>query len=54
MTCGDLPPNGNGMPAPCTVTRRVLTKFRPRSARFCSVSPVPESASWMMGTVEAL
>ena len=29
MTCGDFPPNGNGIPAPCTVTSRVRTKLRP-------------------------
>ena len=29
ITCGVLPPNGQGMPAPCTVTRRGRTKFSP-------------------------
>jgi hypothetical protein len=49
-----LPPNGNGMAAPATVTSGVRTTLRARSARFCSERPWPESASWMIGTVEAL
>jgi hypothetical protein len=30
------------------------TVFNPMSNRFCSDSPLPDSASWMIGTVEAL
>jgi len=44
ITCGDLPPKGQGMPAPCTVTRRGRTKLTPRSERFCSVSPLPDGS----------
>ena len=42
------------MAAPGMVTSGVRTVFSPRSAKACSDRPEPESASWMMGTVEAL
>ena len=42
------------MAAPGTVTTGTRTKFRPRSNSVCSGSPLPDSASWMIGTVEAL
>ncbi len=49
-----LPPNGYGIAAPGTVTSGVRSWLMPMSARFCSVSPSPDSATWMIGTVEAL
>ena len=45
---------GTGWRRPARVTSGVRTTLRPRSARFCSDSPSPDSASWMIGTVEAL
>ena len=42
------------MAAPGTVTSGVRTTLRPMSASVCSDSPEPDSASWMIGTVEAL
>ena len=42
------------MAAPGTVTSGVRSWLMPMSARFCSVSPSPDSATWMIGTVEAL
>ena len=42
------------MAAPGTVTSGVRTVVKPRSASVCSERPEPDSASWMIGTVEAL
>ena len=42
------------MAAPGTVTSRVRMEFPPRSDSACSLMPLPESASWMIDTVEAL
>jgi len=53
-TSRNLPPNGYGMAAPGTVTIGTRTKFRPRSNSVCSGKPLPDKASWMIGTVEAL
>ncbi len=49
-----LPPNGYGIAAPGTVTSGVRNWLMAKSARFCSVRPSPDSASWRIGTVEAL
>ena len=50
----NLPPNGNGMAAPGTVTSGVRTVLIAMSNTACSDMPLPASASWMIGTVEAL
>ena len=49
-----MPPNGNGIAAPCTVTSGVRTVLMARSNTACSDMPLPASAIWMIGTVEAL
>ena len=50
----NLPPNGYGIAAPGTVTSGVRTVLMARSNSVCSDMPLPDSASWMIGTVEAL
>ena len=50
----NLPPNGHGMAAPGTVTSGVRTVLMARSNTACSVMPLADSASWMIGTVAAL
>ena len=50
----NLPPNGNGMAAPGTVTSGVRTVLMAMSNTACSDMPLPASAIWMIGTVEAL
>jgi hypothetical protein len=49
-----LPPYGKGIAAPCTVTSGGRTVLTPRSNSACSDSPLPDSASCRIGTVDAL
>jgi hypothetical protein len=48
-----LPPNGYGIAAPCTVTRRVH-HIHAEVGEVLLGEPLPDSASWMIGTVAAL
>ena len=52
--CRNLPPNGNGMAAPGTVTSGVRTVLIARSNTAGSGMPWADIASWMIGTVAAL
>ncbi len=52
ITCRCLPPYGYGIDAPGTVTSWVRRKLSPTS--FSSASDIPDSASWRIGTVDAL
>ncbi len=54
ITCRCLPPNGNGMATPRIVTSWGRRKLTPRSKSCCSASPSPDSASWRIGTLDAL
>ncbi len=54
MTWRCLPPNGYGMATPGMVTSWGRRKLTPRSKSCCSARPSPESASWRIGTLEAL